>query len=163
MKTPFIYVIACLCFAFASTSFGQTECTFNANSGGFEYTVDAEFELNSVTTSQQGTTCNATIVVDYSFLLTPITTPPFQQPPRLFNFQINMNCAGAQNPTQTSGNGANSPMGMFTLTNFSFPNTVCSDLVLDCPFTVTISGSGGYGETNVSCGTINQACARSIF
>ena len=74
-----------------------------------------------------------------------------------------MSCNGAGNNPQNSGNGAGSPMGMFSLTNFSFPNTDCSNLMLDCPFTVTISGPGGLQESNEPCGTLTQACARSVF
>jgi len=162
------YIFFLLLFVvFSQTSFAQDgECSFSADQGGFDYTVDFELGINDIQLTQNGTTCNAQVDVDYLISLTENSASPFGP---VFFINLVVGC-GAINDnidiTVPGGNlgGANtSVMGILSFGDFDFPMTDCSTLMTSCDVSVTMTGGGGLNEFESPCTTISQACARSVF
>ncbi len=132
----------------------MAQCSFSANSGGFDYAVNInDLSVDNVIYTQAGSTCNVNIVVGYDIsIITNGVQPSWWSPQDMDVLQGNFNCVG--------GSGAsffNLPniggQGTATSATFSYANTQCSNVVLDCPITLQIGGPGGLSD-NGPCGNL---------
>jgi hypothetical protein len=142
------------------------QCSFSANQSGFDYTVDFDLSIDMVSLTQNGTTCNASVDVNYLIELTENNASPFGP---VFFINLVMGCGAINDDIAVSvPNGNLNSMnamanGTLTIGDFDFPNTDCTTLVTACDVGITMQGVGGLNEMNAPCATISQACARSVF
>lgn len=125
-------------FALSISNIGTSQCTFEANNNGYEYSVDVNLEITDVIYTQSGSTCNIQFEVTYDVQI-DVTNKPSWWDESLYNLQGNLDCAGASGKSffdLPNGGGSGTVISAI----FSMANENCEDVVLDCPITVTVQG-----------------------
>jgi len=106
------------------------QCFYESPSG---WTLEVDLTIIDVTTSQQGSSCVANVVLEYDIDL--------QGLPSLWTLQGNLTCDGADGSSffALPNEGGS---GTVTSSNFSYQSTDCNDIDFSCPVTLTINGPG---------------------
>lgn len=126
----------------------EAQCLVTST-GNPPYSVDVDLSYNRVSLTQNGPTCNAQVVVNYDITFSS------GAPNSMWTLQGNLDCLGA-NSNSVFLSLPNSPgSGRATSSTFSYNNTNCADVIVDCDVTLQISGPDlSY---NGSCGSIQSS------
>lgn len=136
----------------------NSQCLIEVDNNGFEYTVDINLEIIDVIFTQAGSTCNANIEVGYDIVIDVIKQPGWWNE-SLYTLQGNVECSGGSGSSffnLPNGGGT----GTVISETFSYSGMNCSDVIIDCPIVLTISGP----ELNSTgpCGSLSQSPAAPV-
>jgi len=109
------------------------------NTGGFDYDLNVDLVINNVIYTQAGSTCNVQIEVAYDVEIDTTGVQPSWWNGSMFTLQGNFSCAGGSGSSffnLPNGGG----QGTVTSATFSYSNTSCVNVNLNCPITLQISG-----------------------
>lgn len=139
-----------LFITFSQVIFSQ--CSFNADNNGFEYTVDVDLTVQNIIYTQSGSTCNINFEIDYDIDISIINAPAWWNE-NLYTLQGNIECLDGSGPSffDLPNDGGT---GSVTSATFSFSNTDCAEAEFDCPITITINGPEIPNQSS-DCGTFS--------
>jgi len=143
-----IYLIFSIIVAAASLMSGQ--CLITADDDA--YTVDIDISATDVITVQNGTTCNAMVVLEYDITISD--GGPSWWNNNLYSLQGTLDCDGGDG-TSFFNLPNDGGVGTTTSANFSYFNTACEDVEINC--TVNIEASGPGLSFDGSCGSVSLA------
>lgn len=124
-------------FFIFTTSKLHSQCTITADND--DYTVEIDITAVELLTTQNGTTCNAQVVLEYDITISD--GGPSWWTGDLFTLQGRLVCddaAGSSFFDLPNGGGS----GAVTTANFSYNNFDCEDVVLDCVVEIEANGPG---------------------
>lgn len=125
---------------FLSSQSLKAQCSLPVNSGGFDYSLNVlDLSVDNVIYTQMGSTCNVNIVVGYDISVDTNGAQPSWWNQEMYTLQGNFNCVGGSGASffnLPNGGG----QGTATSATFSYANTLCSNVVLDCPITLQVNG-----------------------
>lgn len=104
-----------------------------------QYDLEAIFTINEVVTTQNGTTCNAMVVLDFDITITGAN---------LWTLQGVLSCDGTDETSffDLPNSGG---VGTVTSANFSYPMTECDEITsFICPIELSVCGPGFSGTVD---------------
>jgi hypothetical protein len=124
----------------------SAQCTLTSTSADPYQVIVHDISYNGAILTQNGPTCNARIVINYDVEIT-------DGGPSLWTFQGRLDCVGSDG-TSFFGLPNSGGTGTSTSATFSYNNTQCSNLSVDCIVNLEIAGRDlSY---NGPCGSISS-------
>lgn len=142
-------IILTMIFFITSPFQGNTQCIIEVDNNGFEYSVSIDLSIGNITYTQEGSTCNVEIDVNYNIEIDVVSQPGWWNE-SLYVLQGNLDCQGGSTASffDLPNSGGS---GTVTSATFSFANEDCSNVDFDCPITIDVQGPN-LSET-VDCGS----------